>query len=522
MAVPAEIRAVPRPRNTVVENTGRPGPKQYPVRERAGCGRSADGRAQPHNGRTIGYIRDGVFVPKEDEHAQSGPATLSFGGAAFVKSVVRDMTDDLLAVFDSRDAYAVLAIATLRILAPGISVRRYAEAYGRTCVSAHYPGIDLPQNAVVSLLERLGKDKGKRADFFSRRIRSASATHHVVLDHALVRDSPDLHDLSAFSFCGGPGLREDVAVAYAYDVVSREAVCAQTLARPPADLSAYSDFLGDGNDAPGPVLTDGRLEPDAIANAREGQRTAHYLIPLGTGSAPAEQYGMNRFDGILKDAGRKIFRRKQPLTDGRFLYSFKDPTRAGTEEGEFPDKAMANDGFDADTYNRRMKWSGIVVAVSDLDLDPATAWRCLSDRWPLELVFRQFRRVEYVDTGLVNSPSALLGSDFINSVAIAATCRMVRAAEDAGLLRTMTFGGLVRELSRLRRAAAAPPEARSDDAFWDHPSEEGLRAMEALGLSIPPAKPAPRKRGRPGTRGEFVGPKRPRGRPRKVRSEQQP
>lgn len=35
MAVPADIRAVPRPKNTVVENNGRDGPKRYPVRERA-------------------------------------------------------------------------------------------------------------------------------------------------------------------------------------------------------------------------------------------------------------------------------------------------------------------------------------------------------------------------------------------------------------------------------------------------------------------------------------------------------
>ena len=36
MGVPEEIRAVERPKNTVVLNTGRVGPKQYPVRERNG------------------------------------------------------------------------------------------------------------------------------------------------------------------------------------------------------------------------------------------------------------------------------------------------------------------------------------------------------------------------------------------------------------------------------------------------------------------------------------------------------
>ena len=67
MAVPAEIRAVPRPKNTVVENNGRPGPKQYVVRERSGAKYVSNGNPQPHNGRVIGHIVDGVFVPAKDK-----------------------------------------------------------------------------------------------------------------------------------------------------------------------------------------------------------------------------------------------------------------------------------------------------------------------------------------------------------------------------------------------------------------------------------------------------------------------
>lgn len=35
MAVPAKIRAVPRPVNTIVDDSGREGPKRYAVRQRS-------------------------------------------------------------------------------------------------------------------------------------------------------------------------------------------------------------------------------------------------------------------------------------------------------------------------------------------------------------------------------------------------------------------------------------------------------------------------------------------------------
>ena len=40
MAVPAEIRAVPRPVNTVIDDNGKDSPKRYAVRQRGGANMS--------------------------------------------------------------------------------------------------------------------------------------------------------------------------------------------------------------------------------------------------------------------------------------------------------------------------------------------------------------------------------------------------------------------------------------------------------------------------------------------------
>ena len=53
MAVPEDIRKVPRPKNTVVVDQGREGPRRYAVRDRKGVKYVKDGNPQPINGQII-------------------------------------------------------------------------------------------------------------------------------------------------------------------------------------------------------------------------------------------------------------------------------------------------------------------------------------------------------------------------------------------------------------------------------------------------------------------------------------
>lgn len=87
MAVPADIRAVPRPKNTVVEDNGRDGPKRYPVRERASSKYIPGENPQPRNGKVIGHIIGHQFVPVKGHVTSNGPDMLSYGASALVKSV---------------------------------------------------------------------------------------------------------------------------------------------------------------------------------------------------------------------------------------------------------------------------------------------------------------------------------------------------------------------------------------------------------------------------------------------------
>ena len=88
----------------------------------------------------------------------------------------------------------------------------------------------------------------------------------------------------------------------------------------------------------------------------------------------------------------------------------------------------------------------------------------------------------------------------------------------------MTYGDLMQilgEASRKIKVKHFDPHQKPSalDGQWVNTTQEALEIMEALGLCEPAPKPEPRPRGRPRKvkqpRPEFVGPKRPVGRPRK-------
>ena len=96
MGVPAEIRAVPRPKNTVVVDSGRDTVNRYAVMNRKGVKYIPNHNPQPQNGKVIGHIIDFTFVPIPIKQEYSGPFELQYGATALIKKLTQDVYYDLL------------------------------------------------------------------------------------------------------------------------------------------------------------------------------------------------------------------------------------------------------------------------------------------------------------------------------------------------------------------------------------------------------------------------------------------
>ena len=515
MAVPDHIRKVPRPVNTIVEDNGRDGPNRYAVRERISTRYIPGGNPQPRNGKVIGHIRDGRFVSKQEPSAVTGPDMLSYGASAFVKSVSQDILDDLMDVYPIKEAYTIMAIATLRIIKPTIVNGRLSSEYSRTFVCRDYPGIGMSANTISAFLQRLGQDGKKRRLFYQKRAARVAADHHVAIDGMLKQDTSIVNDLSAFSYKARIKGCRDVSVIYAYDIEAMEPICAEVFPGNSIDAVSYRSFILDNDIKSGIIIADKGFPPVRIIQELGDRPDLHFLTPIKRNDSRIGNNDMLTFDGVLDGIGDHVLYKKSCIKGGRYLYSYKSARKAAIEEADYLARREKNKDFVSSKYEHKRNAFGVIVFESDLDMDPKTAYLCYDERWMLELVFRQYKNDQCLDKTNVQGDFSLMGSEFVNFIATVTTCRLIGKARDAGLLGKMSYKDLMDDLSSAWRMVDSPEPPRSDDGCWVHTITCVFEELEALGLSIPVPGPEPRKRGRPRKEPAEQMPKRPRGRPRK-------
>ena len=521
MAVPADIRAVPRPKNTIVDDSGRDGPKRYAVRERASTKYVSGGNPQPRNGKVVGHIINYEYVPVDTEikSAPAVPDMLSYVSSALVHSVTRDIEKDLLAVYDPADVFAIMSVATLRVIKPSITANRMSTLYNRCFVCKDYHGAAISRNSVGKLFQKIGMDGNRRKLFYQRRMSATSADHHIAIDGTLKQDTSTVNDLSAYSYKARVRGCNDVSVLYAYDIEVMEPICAEVFPGNSIDASSYTAFIRDNDIRKGIIVADKGFPPSKIKAELSERPDLHFLTPIKRNDVRISDNYMLSFDGVLEGIDAQVVYKKVQIKikGGRFLYAFKDARKAAKEEATYLANAKRKNTFSPEQYAKKKNLFGVIVLESDQDLEPIVAYTCYEDRWLLELVFKRYKSDECLDHTGEQGDFSVIGSEFVNFISTVATCRIIKKAEQAGLLKQMSYGDLMDDLSSAWRRTDAPKYPSTDDGYWVHTLNTVFEELEALGLYKPVPKPEPKKRGRkpkPKDQAEPK-PKRHRGRPRK-------
>ena len=500
MPVPESIRKVDRPKNTVVVDTGNDGVFRYAVRERAETIYLPNKNPQPRNGKIIGHIIDGKYVEKREKTAYKGPAFLSYGSSILIRSLSEDILGDLLSVYPADAAIKILVIASMRIIRPDIPLRKISERYNRTFFSNWYPNLALSENSIGSFLYKMGEDFDKREAFFNLRIKSVAKDHHVAIDGTLKQDTSIINDLSSYSHKSNIKGCRDVSVLYAYDIERKEPICAEVFRGNFIDATSYREFIAHNNIDRGIIVADKGFPPSKIADELDRHPDLHFLTPIKRNDSRIANNNMLEWDGKLENVANRVLYKKACIKGGRYLYAFKDIKRAHGEENSYVDKINERKPFVSSDFDSTLDKAGVIVFESDLDASPTVIYQCYERRWLLELVFRSYKNNICLYKTRVQNDFSLIGSEFVNFIATLITTRIIKKMEDSEILKKMTYGDLMDDLTESWRKVDSPEDASSDDGCWLNVSESVFSELETLGISKPNFKPVHKKRGRPRTR----------------------
>ena len=241
MAVPEEIRKVPRPKNTIVIASK----NSYLVIERTGC-RYVNGKRYPINGKTIGHIIDGKYVPnstKAELHSVDDMDLRDYADAAFFDMLGQDLLTDLNAVFAPADALKIYLAAVLRSLEPELTDRSMKDAYDSSYLSVRYPRVGLSRNTVGTLLEDLGKHYSYIHKFMEERVNRLCPSGTVFVDGMLKSNNSKINTFSEMSRKGRLKNSRDINIIYAMQAEVKEPVCCKIYPGNVLDNRAFKEFI---------------------------------------------------------------------------------------------------------------------------------------------------------------------------------------------------------------------------------------------------------------------------------------
>ena len=286
--VPEHVRAVSRPVNTVVVDSKSKGAKRYLVRERSGYKTSKGHYSGPRNGKVIGYIIDGVYVPRQEDKkllTHNSRSVMQYGAPAFVANKCKDIHQDLLLCFDPEDANRIMTIASLRVIEPGIACNRYLSKSQVSFLSVFYPCVGLTKNAVSEFIKHLGMCTQAHKSFYGYRLAHVAKNQNIFIDGVLKQETGN-NDLSRDAAKRHLKDHKETSVIYTYSHDMQEVICSKAYQGNMLDSKAFRDFIKSNNVTKGILVCDKGCPVSKIRDLIEQYPDLHYISPYRRNAHP--------------------------------------------------------------------------------------------------------------------------------------------------------------------------------------------------------------------------------------------
>ena len=491
MTIPDSILNVKRPVNTVVIAYGK-NKDLYAVRERVGC-KYVSGRRVPVNGPTVGHIIDGEYVPKTSE--QNIPVSMSpvdlkdWGNIQLCDNVSRSLYDELCKVYNKNDALKLYCISILRVCYPGIKDYELKETYDNSFLSELYPTVSLSKNTVSEFWSNLGKAYSKICSYMKLRVDSVENSHHVIVDGTLKSNESKINSLSNFSRKAKTKGTRDISVLYAYDLEKKEPICSKCFPGNMLDFTVYEAFISENAIKKGIIVGDKGFPSSSAEKHFIQNNDLHYFNPLKRDSKYIDEYDLHTYESQLPENEIILYKKVYIEKENKWLYSFRDTSKAHKEEYGWLKSAQKKKNFSQDGYDENWLSFGTIILESDLDMTAQEVYYAYNCRWEIELVMRYYKQTCEFDETRVHSDYSVIGSEFCCFLSTIITYRLLREFEKSELLKDMTYKKILTILLRAKKA-------RIDGKTWQlikiNPSQ--IKVLQILNL-LP--KPEAKKRGRP-------------------------
>lgn len=423
MPIPKEILAIERPKNTVVKKSG----DRYLVIKRT-CKRK-NGKPYPVALGTIGEIVNGAYVMIREEPRKKLHDSIDikdYGEITLCNKAAGNLLQELANVFDVKTAKTLYTIALLRSSYIDIRNRDIQTAYETSFASEMYPGLSMSENSISKFLEKVGMGYRYIHTFMKKRVEQFTAKDKkFVIDGVLKDNNSQTNSYSEFSRKGAKKGSKDDCLVYAYDLESKEPIAAKIYPGNMLDQRSVEDFVSSYNLTNGMMIADKGYFTFEVFNKLKEIEGLTYVVPIKNNCKLVKDSNiLGNIDTLLKYKDAVIFFKKVKLTDGNYLYAYKDPKCAYEQEIGYVEHGQKKGTYTDEKHKNKTDEFGTIVFISKADLDPLVIYEAYATRWEIEIMFSLYKTILDLDTVNVQGDYRLIATEFINFLSTVITTRV--------------------------------------------------------------------------------------------------
>ena len=239
------------------------------------------GYKKNRRGRFATSAKDGV--------AERAPQALwSYGAAALIHEVQKDIADALLKVYAIENYETIMAMVALRVIRPSLALNNYQTQYLSSWVSKFWPYAKVSPKVVKKFVTHLGMRPDCFQMVFADLLNKATAaSHHIMIDGFVLPGSSSSDPIELALFQHDLTSHTNRVVMYVSDVESKDLLGAVTFLQEDVNASAYKFFVSTRKVSQGVIVADKDFAVQELKPLLEANPDLHYLAPVARDSEVA-------------------------------------------------------------------------------------------------------------------------------------------------------------------------------------------------------------------------------------------
>lgn len=443
MPIPRTILDVPRPKSTRVTCKN----NIYYVVKRTS--HLVDGKPRTKDVGIIGKIVNNTFVCN-DKYLNKQPITyLDYGNVKFLTDSTISLLLELKEVYADKEAETIYVLSIIRVLYDSV-IAHAQDYYNNSYLSKLYPNLALSENTVSKLIFDLGAHYQLICKYTQTRANKAG--HKILIDGMLKDNKSSVNTYSAFSRKAKVKGYEQISLVYAYDLENKEPIGAKLFGGNVLDQTSFISTIDDLGIKRGMVIADkGYFNEENLESLRA--RNIKYLLPLKDNSDYIKSNILGKQFQVLSNTSDEIIRGyKVNLGKRKYLYAYINESIKNLESNLYLENIKKHkDNHTVENYELEKEKFGLIVFISNYNTELETIYTCYEERWNIECMFRCYKNVLSIDTVNVQEDQSLIGSEFINLIAVTMECKVKKILVKKDLYGKLSVKYLFEILKRLKR-----------------------------------------------------------------------